>query len=126
MKLAAVSTFNLKIMRKVFLLVVLSLFIMVPYAQTDSTPAASLSHHIAAKMKDTLGLNNEQRAKVFRVNMDIYKDKSLARIQSSDRLLVGREIQHIERRRDSLYKAILREEQFLKYKEKKTNLVTAR
>jgi hypothetical protein len=92
---------------------------------SDNTPAAKLASHIADKMKDSLGLSSQQRAKVFQVNMDLYKQKMGARGKSKDRTTVGKDLQQIEKGRDDLYKPILSEQQYALYLQKKRNLITA-
>jgi len=94
-------------------------------AQQENTPAAQLAHHIANKMADTLGLSNEQRAKIFVINMELYRRKTEARGRSQNRDQVGIDLQKIESKRDSLYKAELTEAQYLLYLQKKRILVTA-
>lgn len=93
--------------------------------QQDNTPAARLAHHIADKMKDTLGLSNQQRANVFKINMDLFKAKKEARGQSQPRDSVGRKLQAIEATRDSHYKEVLTQGQYVLYLQKKRWLVTS-
>ncbi|HEV8286376.1 MAG TPA: hypothetical protein VGQ09_18840 [Chitinophagaceae bacterium] len=93
-------------------------------AQEQNTSAAKLAHHIADKMKDTLGLDNQQRAKIFQVNIDLYKQKTMARGSSQDRVVVGRDLQRIEGTRDSLYRVILTATQYELYLQKKRHLIT--
>ena len=114
-------------MKKLLLFLIFLTYINVLQAQApENTPAAKLAHHIADKLKDTLGLTNQQRAKVFKINMDLSIKKMNARKKSNDRIVVGEEIQRIEKLRDALYKEVLSEQQYLLYVEKKRNLVTAR
>ncbi len=94
-------------------------------AQSQNTPDAQLAHHIADKMKDTLGLSNQQRANVFQINMDLHKNKKEARGKSNDRTVVGKDLQKIEASRDERYKAVLTIEQYTKYLSKKRKLVTS-
>jgi hypothetical protein len=94
-------------------------------AQQGNTPAAQLAHHIANKMADTLGLSNQQRAKIFTINMDLFNQKKDARERSQNRDQVAIDLQKIEAQRDSLYKVELTEAQYLLYLKKKKNLVTS-
>jgi hypothetical protein len=96
------------------------------YAQNQQaqTPGAQLAHHIADKMADTLGLTNQQRAKVFTINMELDRRKSEARAKSPDRAVMGKELQKIETGRDALYKSVLTEEQYTLYLQKKRHLVS--
>lgn len=94
-------------------------------AQTDNAPAAQLAHKIADKMKDSLNLTNQQRAKIFAINMELHKQKKEARDKSQDRTVVGKELQRIESGRDEMYKPILTEEQYVLYQKKKRFIVTS-
>lgn len=94
--------------------------------EQQNTPAAKLAHHMADKMKDSLALTNQQRARVFQINMDLYHKKMMARKKSTDRDIVGAEIQSIEKSRDTLYKEVLSAQQYQGYMQKKRNLVTAK
>lgn len=111
-------------MKKMFAIVVFVLAVNYLQAQEQNTPAAKLAHHIADKMADSLGLNNQQRAKVFQVNMDLNKQKTQARGKSQDRAVVGKDLQRIEGTRDSLYKTLLTATQYGLYIQKKRHLVT--
>jgi len=95
-------------------------------ADSSNTPAAQLAHHIADKMTDSLHLSNQQRAKVFQINMDMHKEKTSARGKSHDRNIVGRDLQAIEKSRDERYKGVLTTEQYTTYLAKKQNLITRR
>jgi hypothetical protein len=110
-------------MKKILLFIIFLVAACSLNAQQDNTPAAQLAHHIAEKMKDTLGLSNQQRARVFQINMDLFHQKDEARKKSTDRAVVGRDIQTIEKTRDSLYKLELTAEQYLLYLQKKRWLV---
>lgn len=94
-------------------------------AQQNNTPAAQLAHHIANKMADSLGLSNQQRAKIFVINMDLHREKTEVREHSQNRDEVGRDLQKIEAKRDGLYKIELTAAQYTLYLQKKRNLVTA-
>ena len=92
----------------------------------EQTPAALLAHGIADRMKDSLSLSNQQRAKVFAINMELHSQKMDARKRSQYRAVVGKELQKIEGTRDGLYKTVLTQEQYELYIQKKRNLVTAK
>ena len=111
-------------MKKIFVLASLICLGYFLKAQDDNTPAAQIAHHIANKMADTLGLTNQQRAKIFVINMDLYREKTEARGRSQNRDVVGRDLQKIEGKRDSLYKQELTETQYVLYLQKKRNLVS--
>lgn len=86
-------------------------------------PAVAIANKIADKLKDSLNLSQPQRAKVFAINIQLFNEKRDARASSQDPAVVGRRIQLVENRRDSLYAQVLSEKQKLNYKEKKKNLV---
>ena len=109
-------------MKKIIFLTLLSISFS-GSIMAQQTPAAQLAHKIADKMKDSLGLSNQQRAKVFQINMDLFHQKDEARKRSTDRTVIGRDIQSIEKTRDSLYKPELTTEQYLLYLQKKRWLV---
>lgn len=110
-------------MKKLFVLLLLLVFVSAIHAQ--ATPAAQLAHHIADKMKDSLGLTNQQRAKLFQINMDLFDKKTGARKKSKDRTIIGPELQQVEKTRDGLYKEVLTQQQYLLYLQKKRHMITA-
>ncbi|MDB5199272.1 MAG: hypothetical protein JWO92_1235 [Chitinophagaceae bacterium] len=75
-------------------------------------------------MKDSLKLTGVQKDAIKNINMNLHELKKQARVQSTDRLIVGRELQRIENKRDSFYKTVLTETQYDLYHTKKRNLVT--
>ncbi len=106
----------------VFLLFVFNLV----NAQDENSPAVKLAHHIENKLADSLNLSNQQKAKIFAINMELYKQKTAARGKSQERAAAGKDLQKIESTRDGYYKSILREEQYTLYLKKKHNLVTSK
>jgi len=112
-------------MKKIFVFTVLFLIVLISKAQQSQTPAAQVAHNIADKMKDSLSLTNQQRAQIFNINMDLNKQKTTARNSSQDRAVVTSELQKIESSRDSLYKAILTDAQYVLYRQKKRNLISS-
>lgn len=109
-------------MKKIFCIIMLLLFNL-NFLQAQETPAAQLSHKIANKIADSLSLNNQQRAKLFGINMELFRKKTEARKKSTNRAIVGKELQQIEGSRDAMYKEILTQEQYTLYLQKKKNLV---
>lgn len=109
-------------MRKIFCILTF-LFFTLSFLHAQETPAAKLSHRIANKVADSLGLNNQQRAKLFGINMELFRKKTEARKKSADRVVVGKDLQQIEGNRDAMYKEILTQEQYILYLQKKRNLV---
>lgn len=95
-------------------------------AQEHDTTAAKLAHHMADKMKDSLGLNDAQRSEIFSINMELHRQKSEARSESNDRDIVGKNLQKIEGKRNNLYKNVLTTEQFALYFKKKRDLISSK
>jgi hypothetical protein len=95
-------------------------------AQTATpAPAVELAQRIAAKMKDSLGLTEAQRAGIYQVNLQLHGQKQQARQQhAGDPAQLGAALQAIERGRDSLYRPLLAPTEFLLYKQKKKVLIT--
>jgi len=113
-------------MKKLFIVFTFLIVGMISNAQNKNTPSKQVDKGIVDKMKDSLGLTNKQIEKVEKINEDLNKEKEKARKKSSDRSVVGKELQRIENRRDILYKGILTEKQFSDYKQKKRNIVSAK
>lgn len=109
-------------MRKIFCILTL-FFFPLSFVHAQEAPAAQLSHKIANKVADSLNLNNQQRAKIFGINMELSRKKTEARKKSADRVAVGKDLQQIEGSRDAMYKEILTQEQYTLYLQKKRNLV---
>jgi hypothetical protein len=97
--------------------------ISVSHAQTPV--AVQLATHIAQKMKDTLGLTNQQQTQVYTVNINLHNLKMAIRQQNTNPDSLQIKIQRIEHGRDSLYHAILGDTKYTLYLQKKRNLVTA-
>ncbi|MGN6264723.1 MAG: hypothetical protein ACTHM5_03570 [Ginsengibacter sp.] len=93
--------------------------------KAQSANANALANTIATRMQDSLSLTTAQKDQVLNINLQLHSEKNLIRAQYSNRDSVGIKIQRIENTRDSLYKAVLTENQFTLYKLKKRNLVTA-
>lgn len=91
--------------------------------EAQSTPSELLAQKIALKMKDSLLLSGIQKDQVYTINMQLHEQKTLARQQSPALDSLGLKIQRIENRRDSLYRGVLTEEQYILYRQKKRNLV---
>jgi hypothetical protein len=110
-------------MKKICLVVGFCFSLVMLKAQQQEPPEAQVAHKIANKMADSLSLTNQQRAKLFAINMELSKKKKEARKKSTDRTVVGQELQQIEGTRNAMYKTVLTEEQYGLYLQKKRNLV---
>ena len=94
-------------------------------AQVDSTKAIILAQKIAQKMKDSLGLTQIQKNRIFTVNMKLYSLKKDVRLKNQNNInVITQQIQNIEKTRDGLYKLILNIAQYENYKLKKSKLIT--
>lgn len=89
------------------------------------SPAAQLANKIADKMSDSLALSSQQRQQLYAINMRLSNQKMQARSRSQNRDSVGVALQQIENSRDSLYRPILTQQQFDRYRQKKRKLVSA-
>lgn len=109
-------------MKKLFIVL---LTIAIATGSQAQTVAEDIAGRIAKKMKDSLSLNETQRQQVYDINMRLTSQKQAARAASTDRDIVGKELQRIENTRDGLYQPVLGEEKYLLYKQKKKALVSA-
>ena len=93
-------------------------------ANAQAGGAETLSLKIAQKMKDSLSLSPVQKDQVYTINLDLHTRKSgvWQQFAGSDSL-IRVHVQRIENTRDSLYRTVLTEPQFILYKEKKRRLV---
>lgn len=90
------------------------------YAQSIPEMVAG---NIANKMKDSLDLSVEQRAHIYSINLKLHERKKNARNNNASTISLQKRMQQIENTRDSLYQPVLSEEQYLLYKQKKSNLI---
>jgi len=66
-------------------------------------------------LADSLGLSESQRADITNINVGLELQKAQAFKGSTDRNVVGAELQRIEKQRDMMYKTVLTEGQYQKY-----------
>jgi hypothetical protein len=111
-------------MQKIFFVIILSsLFSVSAAAQQDIK--ASIAGKIAQRMKDTLDLDLAQKEQLYDINISLANQKAALRSSfavGSDSLRI--KTQRVENGRDSLYRVVLTESQYLLYQQKKRNLVT--
>ena len=108
-------------MKKVFVLLI---GCMTAFFAVDAQSAnEQLAEKIAKRMKDSLSLTQQQQSQIYTLNLELAQRKSVARQQTTQSDTLRMNIQKIENSRDSLYKAILNNEQYLLYRQKKRNLV---
>lgn len=78
---------------------------------------------IAQRMKDSLALSGEQQDKIYAINVQMDNAKLAYYKQHGQTSALRANMQKIESSRDSLYKPVLTEQQFLLYRQKKYLLV---
>lgn len=106
-----------------YILTILLVSIISFAAKAQNNQATLLADKIAQKMKDSLSLTAQQKSLLYQINMDLHQLKVAMRQQYSSPDSLQVKLQKIENRRDSLYRPVLTEEQFLLYRQKKYNLV---
>jgi 50S ribosomal subunit-associated GTPase HflX len=110
-------------MKKILLLFIVSTSALCVSAQTG-LPAEQLATKIASKMQDSLNLTVPQQQQVFAINMQLHNQKTAIRNQySGNDSLIRVNIQRIENKRDSLYRPLIGETNYILYRQKKRNLV---
>jgi hypothetical protein len=108
-----------KILINLFVLVVGNLSV-----NAQANNAEAFANKIAQRMKDTLALSQVQKEQVFAINKQLYQQKQAAWQQYSHTdSLITFHVQRIEDMRDSLYKAVLTNDQFRVYRDKKRRLI---
>lgn len=110
------------IMRKYIMLIFLIIFCSI-YSFGQTSPSEQLAQRIANKMRDTLTLTALQTQSMYNINLNLDTRKMQARTISTDRIIVGRAIQAVEKTRDSLYRIGLTAPQYELYLQKKKNIV---
>ena len=106
-----------------FALIVITAYSAAGQVNSGNQVAENLAKKIADRMKDSLGLSEQQRNSIFDINMQIHKQKMEKRKQYAKDPLLGNHLQKVENTRDSLYRAVLPEDKFILYKKKRTNIV---
>lgn len=99
-------------------------FFMCHKANSQSLPE-TVAKNIATKMKDSLHLTEKQEEKIYKLNLHLHDQKNNMRQQFRGTDSLNRKIQRVENQRDSLYRIVLTEQQYLRYKQKKRNLVSS-
>lgn len=87
------------------------------------TPSERLADKMSARMNDSLSLSAAQKRQLYNINMQISNDKLALRQRYSLADSLQIKTQQVENMRDSLYRQVLTEQQFLLYKQKKKHLL---
>ena len=113
-------------LKRILITVYTLLTITVLQAQaTTNTNAVNVATKIAKKMQDSLQLTTVQKNQLYDVNMTLHNQKQAARVlYATTPTALNTKLQTIERTRDSLYLPILTNTEYIKYKQKKRNLVS--
>lgn len=114
--------------KSAFVLALLLLFFAKSQAQTTgmaSNNTNALAANIADRMKDSLGLSTAQRDQVNTLNLQISNQKQNVRSRFANRDSITVGLQKVENGRDSLYKTVLTEQQYIIYRQKKRTLIAA-
>lgn len=119
------NTSNMKIQLVLFIASIILVQTSMAQTNNQSSLAENVSERIADKMRDTLGLTPQLRNKIFAINMQLHQQKQAARQQYTNRDALQVFIQNIERTRDSLYQAVLPNDKYMLYKQKKKELIRA-
>lgn len=79
---------------------------------------------ISQKMCDSLSLDQETTARIYRINLHLAREKQKLRTAGKPASGLAGGFQQIENQRDSLYKKVLSKDQFERYEKKKTGLIS--
>ena len=105
-----------------FHLMIFMLFSVVK-ANGQVTTATQLADKIAQKMKDSLSLTDQKKTQIYDINLQLHNWKIEARQLYGNTDSLGRMLQRVENRRDSLYRNVLSVSEYELYQQKKRNLV---
>ena len=106
--------------------IITGLFVLVLTAgklNAQSQTVELLAGRMAQKMADSLNLTAQQRNDLYLINLSLNNKKIVVRQQYSRSDSLRLFLQQIESKRDSLYRPVLTESQFLLYKEKKKAII---
>jgi hypothetical protein len=105
------------------LLIITCLFVgLDAAAQTNS--AEQLAQRQALRMKDSLDLDTSLHQKILNINRWLYQQKLWVRQQTTNADSLAKAIQRVENKRDSLYQAVLPDNKFSLYKQRKPTLIS--
>jgi Predicted membrane protein len=89
----------------------------------DNPIAKQIAERIAQRMADSLQLTQEQKIKIYSINMQLGKEKQQLRGDKSQSANLQSRFQQIENKRDALYQGVLPQDKYLLYIQKKQNLI---
>lgn len=94
------------------------------FVNAQQNPAIEIAGKIAQRMKDTLALTDIQKGQVYDINIRLHEQKTAMRNQYAGNAVLNAKIQAVENTRDSLYRVVLTENQFILYSQKKRALMS--
>ncbi len=112
-------------MKKTFLLVLATMLIHLS-SQAQAATAQELAEKIARKITDTLSLTDSQYVQLLGKNLQLHQLKAQVwQLHDNNDSLLQVHLQRIENTRDSLYRPVLTNQQYLLYLQKKRTLVSS-
>jgi hypothetical protein len=109
-------------MKKIFISIVVLLFVAGgSYAQIS--PTDSLANLLAQRMKDSLGLTNDQTSQVYNLNTTLSSREANLRKQFTGSRSLPSYLKLLGEQRDSLYKNALPNDKYQLYILKKQNII---
>jgi hypothetical protein len=112
---------KIRIMKRIFIVFAFCSIAMLSYSQPE--PAKQMAEKIAIRMKDSLGLTEQQKQQVYDINILLFNQKAAARQAYNGTSSLSVQIQKIEKTRDSLYQTVLPPDKYFLYRGKKKTLV---
>ncbi|WP_126972917.1 hypothetical protein [Gynurincola endophyticus] len=110
-------------MSKMFLTFFLLIVSFIGYSQSDNPAVIYRSNLVTDRMNDSLFLSPSQKDSIWSMTARLLRETELLFSQQMNSDSLKKSIQLVENKRDGLYKTVLTDEQFLKYKKHKVNIV---
>jgi hypothetical protein len=120
------TVFKKKYTMKNILLIVFIIVVCCSKTHAQVSPGEQIAIKVAQKMKDTLGLGDEQKQRIYDINMQLLQKSIAVWKQHTVQDSIRYHLQRIEMTRDSLYKPILTADQLQLYRQKKPYLIGSR
>lgn len=92
-------------------------------ALAQQTHGEAYAEKVAVRMKDSLQLSVQQKDQLYQINLQLHQSKMAKRQQYASMDSLHVHIQRVENMRDSLYRAVLSEEKYQLYLQKKQTLL---
>ena len=108
-------------MKRTFIIIIL--FLGISFSAMAQSQAEIVAGKIADNMKDSLLLTTTQRSSIYAINLQLAASKADVRKNYQQVDSVRFYMQKVENKRDSLYRSVLTEPQFLLYRKRKMVLL---